>query len=640
MKKYILLMIMLLIVSSAFASTPDFSITTDLQSNIKNGDGQLIGKFIIVKKPYLSQVSNVENFTAHTIQNFDGIRWTGNGSIIIKNSNATVVGIVSPGESFFFATSGFYIFTANGNESLIGNIAVLQEAIPTVTIKIEAPQMAFVYPSSILLTGNEHTFNVTANVSTDLLPSNINMSYSFVTANKSINNTHTLVIPELKLWNVTNSTIERNITLKAGETRPLGEIVVTNFGNVNFPVTAEVVGNGSFLIQTQKQQTLFRKTSTSFGITAQVPQKYPDGNYNATILLRAGDYSYYYDIPIVVKDLTPPEISKIRFRDNFVYHANAVAVDVTDNIGVKEVNVTIFVTNQTAQTFNMSSDQQVYTYLTNFTSLSQYSVTVCAWDFAGNQACSSTTKEFRKLQPIAWSPTNQMPSRKFGKMASGIVFNLTEELPRPNDEPLRIELISFISDIVASNESNATTENSFQVSLVDGDGSVKQLERIGATVDIKRAGNIKIEVHGDKISSYEGVLRVYAPNYIENTSDIRFQGKFLDYDVPEPFEREWYGKMFKCDVKDTGDLESSFFECDVQFPISTDVENLAVPTTPGEKDLEDQKLNSTIVEATKKITNRNMAISALVGVVLIVILLSIYIVVIHPYLRIKTGGKS
>lgn len=620
-------LLFLLLANGVLASQADFNVSADFNSSTSNGDGVPLGRMIVTRSPYIADNFSTASIVPMTIQRYDKFMWTGNGSISIRQGD-TVIALLASGESFVFQNSASYVYFSNTNQSEISSIVVTEEDKPTVTITPSGGQLVILGPTSFVLDGPEKILNFSMNVNADLSPGVYNFSFLFSSPEKNLTTNHSATLVERKTWIILEQTLPSNITAKAGDATPIGEIKITNTGNMDFKVTSELIGNGTQFLQTQPEQTLFRKSTTMFSFTLLIPQKQPDGYYNTTLVFRGGDTQISVPVSILVTDKTLPTIKNVTFADDYVWHENTVTVEAIDNIDV--MNVTI---NYDGNTYLMTKDNQIFTYIDTYKSINSYTFKICAYDSSNNVVCQDYQKQFLKLKAVNPPSDVAMPSRRYGKFSSEIAFNLTESL----QDPIRVTLVDFTSDIL-TNDSNATQDNTFRVRLLDGDGAIKQLDAIGSMVEIVAPGQILLEVRSDRISSFDGVLHFEVPEYVEPVPDLRFHGKFLDYDIPNRFTREWFGKTFSCDVVDTGNVESSYYDCEIQFPISVDVQSLAIPTTPEEQMLQAQQHNATVTSLEGKIINRNISLTVLTSLVIVAIGLIIWVSKYHPIWRFRWSG--
>jgi hypothetical protein len=621
----------------ALASTPQYTYTTDFSADTNGTTDQNIGKVLFSRQPYTAEVFARNTIGLLTIKQYDGLKWEGNTSIIIY-SGAVQLAILSPGQTYYFQTTGTFTMKENGNDANQAQVIVQEAEVADITVKVSGDSIfTFDYPTRVLMDATEKTINITVDIPVDAIPKSYDFNITLTSKYQNFTIKDDFRVPKNEKWEVVKNSVPTTIAVKAGDIITAGEILIDSRGNTDVNISASYTGNGTIMLKSQRDQVLFRKSSTGFGFTIQVPQQMPDGLYNQSIILSGGNITYQHNITITVKDTIPPEITKIIFKDDFLMHNNWVQVEAHDNIDVANVTVTLTSPTHNINGSYATKDNQLFTLQQIFTDPAGYNITVCAIDASNNTFCNSTTKVFQRLVLVEYQPDNRCPTRKFGKTSESLIFNVTEKVP----DPITVELLDFTNDqvAVADNETNITPKAQFKISIMEGDGNTYQLNNIGEKIMVKTSGDVKLQIWGDTISEYRGILRVVVPGYARNISDISFHGRFLDYDIPNAFSREWFGKDFSCGVTDTGDLETSFYDCKVQFPISTNVEQLAVPTTVEERQLAEEQFNSTITAYQVSVQKRNIGLTILASLLIVALLILIYTAVYHPYIRLRSGGS-
>jgi hypothetical protein len=196
-----------------------------------------------------------------------------------------------------------------------------------------------------------------------------------------------------------------------------------------------------------------------------------------------------------------------------------------------------------------------------------------------------------------------------------------------------------------SSELGQGLNDQFYIRIVDGDGSNYDLTAIGEEVQIFYPGDVKLEVRGDLKNKttmpYEGKLMVTPPDIVDGGGVVEFKGKVLTYDLPEAFSKTWYnGKNFSCTVIDTGDLETSEYDCHVTYPISIDISTMAFPTSPADKQLEDEKTASIIGAVTREKNEYKYSASGAFALLLIALGVLIFATKIYPKFRARLNTNS
>lgn len=633
MKRLLLpLLLVLLIVPMVSASTRTMNTNIDIDETLVNGNQQL-GEILVSQNTIVGERFNVSTFSVITAETNDIGTWIGNGTLLIKKSGI-FVGFWEPYEDFVFSVPGIYNYTTSGgNVTSSGQIVITDPEILLINIEIKGTPFAYhIEPNPFTLSGSGEVVEISVDVDEDTIVKDYPYELVISSQFENVTLSRNFSIQEYENWNLTENTVNKTYSIKSGTVEPLGYFKIVNTGNVDFPVTIELLGDGKSFIQTQSQQTLYRKTFTLFNIIGQIPSRTEHGVYNVTAIIKGGDIQKTYEFSLTVTDVQGPEIKRISFQDVTVYHTNEMVVEATDNIGVRNVTV-----KYDDETHTMIKDQQLYTweYPAKIPGIKTF--TICAEDVSGNKECVDYNETFTKLDIIAFSPNINMVTKKTGLYASAVLFNISEKPP----ESIEVKLVDFTTNYIE--EGNYSQGANSKLRIVDGEGSVIQLNNIGDVIQVYNQGQIKVEITSDRDITYDVVLQIIPRSYMENiTTLIRISGRFRDYNVPEPFTiGDWYGnKPFSCTVTDTGDVENSFYDCKVQFPITVDVKDLAIPTLPQEKTATDTNFQNILKQEREKIKKKNLYISAILGILGITIGWLIYGAKVYPYFRFKgSGGK-
>jgi hypothetical protein len=334
-----------------------------------------------------------------------------------------------------------------------------------------------------------------------------------------------------------------------------------------------------------------------------------------------------------VRDLLAPVIENVTFSSEFLMHENRVAVLVSDNV---EVNTTELFVDGTR--YAMTKDNNVFYANVVFEEPRSYNITACASDVVGNRACNSTAKTFKLLNIVNGSPSVDMMSKRYSVFASKTLFTLSEKPPRG----LTLRLETFIPNFDTTNLSRALIADDgglYSIRVVDGDGSYKYFSGVNSTVEVFERGNISLEVRADLLtlrdstrSTYSGTISVANQPWRTPYSTVSFSGVTVNYTLPDSFTIDWgTGDGFlECDVRDTGDLETSRGVCNLELSAEDLNRDLIVPVSLKEKQyLEDMVVN-TQTEYERRLRNRNALAGVVLGLLGIVTLYSIFRVVIKP----------
>lgn len=639
-------LLIILTISIAFASSPTWTHTIDIDDEIINGENN-VGRVIFDIGPYTPEFHNLNNITPLIAQQHDIIEWNGNVSVEIRldGQSKKIITPSDPDKTFRLSQSTPYTIHPLNNQSDSATITVTQADPAIITPQYTSTFLDVVFNPETITLSNQKNINLTINAPKDLTPGEYDYTIIFTSENNdtspdqiSISRNATLI--PVHSWNVTTDTVKTTHYLKAGSFTPVGGITIINNGNIDYNITSSVTGNGSSFVQIAKEHTLFRGIPVTFSPVIQIPERQEDGLYKAKIVLSAFDTTHIKNLTINVTDTTPPEIKRVQFSHDFLYRENEISVEATDNLNITKAtakvarqyyNETDNTTHTINQSYNLTKDQQIYYTPINFTIPTQYNITLCVSDASGNTQCDSQLKTFEKVPAITSHENVTLPSKKHGLFAKKQVLTYHESI----GVPITITLTDFNSNQQETNTTKYFTgENPlYKLRIVDGDGSIKNLDGVGSSVEVYETGNIYIEARGEKVSRFDGVINISTPEYVKEVDPITFRGEHLDYDLPEPAIKNIMGREYDCDVEDTGDLATSKYKCSVTFDATTNLDNLIIPLTPEEIRLQKQQTNQTIQEYMGKLNTRNAVMSGLVFATVILVLLTMYAVRIHPYLR-------
>lgn len=616
--KYLLLMILL--IPTVFASTPQFSVNYLFENEVINGNID-IGDILFLKQPYQSDVIQRQTISNFTLQEYDVLKWMGNESIKVRNPQLSE-SILVAGSEYYFSSDGLYQIFSMLNNSDMAYITVIDSKPNTINItEVNVPiGMSLVFSNTSFLLENEKTIGLTLDIDDDVMYGDYALSFKINNISKS----HQFKVLRNFNWTINDTNLTKNIIIKNGESKYLGRIELINNGNMDVEITTTKYGNDSHMIGIPQPQTLYRKNQLFIDIQAQVPTIQLPGNYTLNIRMDGGNITQNVSLNVTVQDSILPSIDQVNFSSDRVFVNNNITVIATDNNDVKSVILYFDDKNVV-----LKKDGNIFTGSYLFDKLSQYNMQLCAEDIEKNKVCEDINRTFIKLKVIeGHNKSIQMPSVKFAKYSSKFLINLSVDVP----EGISLQLVSF--------EGNTQINNTALIRVVDEDGSIKQFTQFTNDVKIFDKGTYTIEVRSDIEGDFEGLLRFDVPEYIESVQDTTFRVSFKNYDVPLDFTQEWIdGRQFECKVIDTGDLDSSYFNCEITYPISLKAGTLSVPTTNEERQKFKDEANLVREELAKNKRKQAWIISILILVPIIILLWGLYMVLIYPTLRVR-GRES
>jgi len=613
------------------ASFPQYTTTDLLQTDVINGDNNF-GNILFLAQTYTPSNYVKGTFTNLTVQRYDVMKWNGNDSVRIKNPNQQEMILVN-GSDFYFTLTGDYVLTSMINSSLSTIITATPET--NNTIKIETSYI----PTGFNLTFSKTNFTITG--SQDIVNTQLRVdddvqtgAYSIRYLINGIEKTKNFNVQKNLNWTIDLSNFTSLNTIKSGEGKYLGRIVVQNRGNFDVELYINKFGSGSSMITIPLTQTLYRKNYVYIDIQAQVPTVQTSGNYSISLNITAGNVTQMIPINITVIDNINPVIENITFSTDRVYVANDITVLATDNNDVKNVTMTYDGITKT-----LTKDKNLFTTQVKFDKLSRYVIVFCAYDNDGNSICQTVNKIFNKVVLISNASTSyQTPSVKYGKYSRKKIFTINEK----TTDGVTLTLMDLKTNQAAMNTnlSNITSQNVPIVRIVDGKGSIKQFPTVGS-ITIFDKGDVFVEVRDDRVENLEGVIRVDQPEQFQEIGDITFKTSFKTYDVPEDFSVDWIdNNKVSCRVVDTGDLDTSYYDCDLRYPVGINSEDISIPTTVGERDKFKNEANIIQDLLDKQKIRSGMYIGAIALCLLLVTLYALYMIFWYPYIRFQTGSKK
>lgn len=629
MKKAILLMVLMLFsIQFVSASFPDFSTTDLLEDDVINGNNDF-GDILFLAKPYIPQNYIKGTMTGFQVQRYDVMKWNSADSVRVKNP-ANQEMILVNGSDYYFSLAGQYTMTEMLNTSNF----VLINATPEENITAQISVVTI--PKGFNLTFSKTNFTITTEevVSANLLVDDDvkTGSYSLKYSINGVEKSKSFTVKENTNWTVQTSNFTFNSSIKAGEGQYLGRLSITNNGNTDIELVVTKSGNGSSLIGIPQPQTIYRKNTVYVDIQAQVPTVQKSGIYDINLSLSAENITNSYKVQITTTDNILPTIEQINFSSDRVYVSNDIVVLATDNNDVKNVTMTY-----DGITKILVKDKNLFTTQIKFDKLSRYVFEFCATDGDGNRECETVDKIFSKVILINnATPSYIMPSVRYGKYSKVKLFEITERI----NEGVTMTMMDVHTSGVSVNLSNASQLSQPIYRIIDSKGSIKQFPDVGS-ITIFEKGPVYLEVRADETMNVDGTIRLDMPEQFQEVSDLTFKVSFKNYDVPQDFEVAWVeGRKVTCKVKDTGDLDSSYFDCNVRYPVSTQPGDISIPTTVGERDKFKNEAELVQEELDNVKLKSGFFVAILSFMFVAVLLTCLYFIYWHPFVRFKVGAKK
>lgn len=617
--KISLVMIVLLLFPLVFASSPEYSVSHLLDDEVVNGVVDL-GDLLFIGEQYTSELFVLSDIEALTLQQFDTLRWVGNGSVKIVSPTFQDTILVF-GSEYYFSSFGGYTIESMINSSVFDFIVCVGADLNVINVSAGVVPIGFdlSFSDDSFILDEEETIAVTLVVDDDVVPDEYDIIYKI----NNVSFTKSVEVIENINWSMNIDDLDSVVEIKSGQGMYLGRIDLENVGNTDVEISISKTGNSTHLVGIPQPQTMYRKNSLSIDIQAQVPSVQSSGEYVIDLEVSGGGKSENVSIIINVVDVILPVIESINFSTDKVFMDNAIVVVATDNTDV--IGLTM---GYDGQVIELDKDGNVFTTNVQFNKLSRYVFDFCALDEDDNEVCQVVNKTFEK-QPVISDVVSvvSLPAMKVGKYASFDVFNITTAI----GEGVTIKLVSL--DLPTTN--NATEPI---IRFVDESGSVKAFTKYEEEIKLFGTGVITLEVRADFVSDFTGVLRIVMPEQYESVQDITFTASFKDYDVPQDFSTQWVGgRDLSCRVVDTGDLLTSKYICELEFPIDTNPDDISVPTTVSERNGFKNEADVVRAELKKSRASSAWVISILIVIVIVILLWGLFMVFWQPCIRLKTG---
>lgn len=615
MKIFNLLVVAILFVPLVMASTPNYDVSLILEDEVKNGVYDF-GDILFVEKPYISDHHPRSQIQNDTFQQHDILDWSGQ-SVKINNPLGEQSILVS-GSEYYFSESGIYTIESMLNSSIKDFIVITSEDDNKINISdIDTPK-----GFALNLTKTNFVLNGELNVGVEIIIDD-DVKKGLYDVSFDVNDetfTHELRVLENLNWTYDDTNLSKESTIKAGEGFYLGRVIVENGGNTDVEIVVKKTGNSTDMLGIPQPQTLYRKNVINLDFQAQVPTIRKSGIYNYEIIIQGGGITKKIPLNITVQDSIKPIIESIEFSSDRVFVDNTIKVVATDNDEVETVVMTIGDTKH-----ELEKDKNVFTIDYQFNKLSRYMMDFCAYDVEDNKACESINKTFIRKEIIKnHTDVLNMDSMRYGKYSRIYLFNITDEI----DGGALLRLISV--------DSNSDIDPVIRV--VDKDGSIKNFGEYDSEVTLNKVGEYFLEVRGDEEMDVTGVLRLDLLEQYEPISDITFKVSFKEYDVPKPFTVEWVsGRDLICKVEDTGNLDTSYYDCSLRYPIDTRSEDVSIPTTVAEKNKLESEADDVRDEMEKNKNKSAWIIGIMIAMFFILIIWSLVMIHWFPLVRMQTG---
>ena len=613
--KRIFAITLLLLIPLVMASTPNNQVEQLFDDEVVNGVND-IGSLLFVANQYNPDTYEVDDFVDVSVQKYDKMIWNGSESVSVLNPIFEETVLIQ-GSQYYFTRQGTYQVNSLTNSSHFFYIDAQPEFQNNVIIEpVDIPNgMEVNLSDDNFILSDEKTIDATLFIDDDVSPGDYTIEYEI----NNIPYNYSFEVLENSNWTIANVTFEDSYKIKSGEDKYLGKIITENLGNVDVEISLTKEGNNSNIIIVQRPQTLYKKSNRSFDVELQVPSIIEAGVYDYSIIVSGDGRNFTVPLEVEVLDAQLPIIESINFSTDRAFVDNDISVYAYDNDDIEQL-----ILSYGSKNVELEKDANLFTTTIKFEKLSEYNFKFCAIDTSGNKGCEEINKTFEKSDSLEGVPKSvALPVVKVGTYAKKFLFNLTENL----DEPIVVELIDIDANI-------ADSEQDYTLRIVDEDGGVKRFDTYDNSIEIDDKGTYSISMKSEKISEYEGTIRINVPEYIQEVDDISFTAAFRDYELDDSFTlNDVYGNDVLCEAFDENEFSRSYYLCNLKIPANIKKEDIVIPLTVQEK----ERLEGIAGEVEKDLQQTKRRSATFIGILIAIIFgfgaFLYFIIEIYPYIR-------
>ena len=628
MKDIIFIIMLLLCTMSVVASSPDFEVSYRLNDSLRNGENQL-GKIVLIPTTPISDVITLSEIQNVSIDKYDQILWRYTKTLEVGYSNAK--SLLFFNELYSFNQKGTY--TLNYIDNITNKRYVHVGDMPDnivnfeYTVSNDGLEVCSGQQTNINL-DSEQDFNLDCDVNINILPDDYTLNIRSYSDYKNVTKDMILNLPQDKSWSVFNSNIESEIDVKSGDYKELGQITLTNDGNINFNLYSDITGNASDFVVINDNQTILKNMNTAFSVILHVPINKKVGYYHSVINIYDNTKSEIFEFGINVKDNFPPEITHFGISRKEVKVNNTVHIMAKDNMNVTNATfkaVHEYIEGNLTKHYIIEEDlipTDINYFEKNiiFDMVGDYKISYCVQDSSSNSDCDNTTIDVTKYDPFTNFTKINFGSKKSDSFNKKILFNITENLK----DPIKVRINDFTTDV----ENDSMTD--YVIKLISEDVD----EDFYNWTEITKKGIYYIKIKSDVEIDYEGTIDFDMPDYMKDYSDYSFSGKFISYNVPEAGNYETpNGFNYTIEVVDTGEYSTSKTKVIINYPIDIAVEDLGMVTTQGAMEETQEKYDLIVENVEEKIKNYKRGLILSIISAILLIMYATYMIRIDVYYR-------
>jgi len=379
----------------------------------------------------------------------------------------------------------------------------------------------------------------------------------------------------------------QNITINT-TTNSSEKINITLINDGNSVIDVNV--SGDVHLKYKKHITLYPQTEDIFYLEYDIPINMTPGQYNLTVVFNASNIQKNFTIKTNIRDNINPKFSII-YKPELTYgDIQNVNMTAYDNIAV----------NSTFISIRDPEGRVITSKKFKVDKIGLWDIDVVVKDDYGNINATSLHFYVNKIKTNLTNKTVYFGKIKVDRVASILIFNTTRNIPlnitlhkiQCSDKCPKIEIAGY--ELVANK----------------------------SIIFEEKSGVLYAGVFPNSTGKVNFIINIRTADYVEPTEySYNISGEFINYTIMENYDTTWFGYPVSCKANDTGNLYTSSYICEIKYPASINISDLALPTAPGW--IED--LKRTQSEKLRKYTN-DIAFLGSVNTILILTLIIMVVI--------------
>jgi hypothetical protein len=417
--------------------------------------------------------------------------------------------------------------------------------------------------------------------------------------------------------------------ISMGASDILCRVEVQNLGNDYINLNINTGADIAPFVYMPKDFTLFPAYSQELAILYSIDKVGVATNYTSWVDITGGNITQRINVSFSIVDSIKPSIDYNSLDTNNTFEAGdpvQFVIKASDNFNISNVEGIVRYQDQEPAALDKMMTKRNAEYFLDFntTQIGSYTFEVRANDSSGN--INSTKESFTIVARncVKFPMAVYFGRVKFNSWSDNVVLlNIT----KPTDITIALNAVAY--------------SGNWQIKVTDTSTGKQTIfrndSRSEATFSVADApSQITIAFIGDTVGQYNGDINITLPPYALTVPYLTFTGAVITYDIPKPFTDDFFGSQLKCTAVDTGTYETSYYDCGMRLPIGVNIQEVAIPITPTQKQtLVDKMLLDT--QNAQKRAAWYLAISIGVSLALLITIgIAYWLIVQQPYIRMKT----